>query len=776
MIENCLSLTFRVVSGSDNSDNLIRIPIINIKTNRVRLNGNETSNFTELSVGGIQMTLMNGDSTVEIYWNSVVDATNPINLGGIWLNPSFLVSVNTWHISGVNPQIAITTFQSAFSYCDKLVAVPNELPPNTTCLSNMFYKATLFNQNLNSWDTSNVRSMRGMFLACNAFNGDISNWNTSNVTDMAEMFNSAISFNTNIQNWNTTNVTNISFMFYNAIAFNQPINTNGESWNTSNVQDMSNTFQYASNFNQNIEDWNTSSVYDFSFIFDNATTFNQSINKWSSQSETFIHFMFNAAKNYNQNLNNFISTKQLSMSNILSGTAMSVDNYSSLLISLSSRTDISENIIFGADGLRYNSTAVDARNRLINGFNWQFIGDLPENLIDLNAKNFDDDYYKHKQNYMYDDYNTYLQHKACMNIFEKVAKKYEEMHQNISQNTTNVTSEQNTSDLINYSNFNLSLYNNTIAVGDCNSCSYSITLINNNNNKTVVFLKGAAPVCGGKHATTILFKLLGAAIFLGGCFAVVNFSASDFRGNMNRLCEKIFDRALQPGLAPVEVIGIAFGTAVAIAVWGVSFTPVTMPFKLSLISSSISVSFSIYDLTRGVNCRKIVMLVLSSAQLLYAIKSQTQKILNEMRRVPAKCNSKKILNAIGKNMIGLLVAVLVATVDCNRLMNAVTAFIRGATRVIISIGAEIGNLILSFPSVIAELSSSVIRRIAGYGVRFYRLITVERIRLETEVSAILLNTSAPVYHRFRRISGKVLQYSSKVGNECLKIADALPLS
>jgi hypothetical protein len=44
------------------------------------------------------------------------------------------------------------------------------------------------------------------------------------------------------------------------------------------------------------------------------------------------------------------------------------------------------------------------------------------------------------------------------------------------------------------------------------------------------------------------------------------------------------------------------------------------------------------------------MVILNSIQLLYAIYGQTQRILNDMRGKPSKCNLKKILNCIGKNM------------------------------------------------------------------------------------------------------------------------------
>ena len=146
-----------------------------------------------------------------------------------------------------------------------------------TSMNGIFNNSTNFNQNISSWDTSNVTSMNGIFAGARNFNQNISIWNTSKVTIMSSAFATANKFNQPIGSWNTSQVTDMGYMFSNNSKFNENI----DSWNTSKVFNMYAMFQNATAFNQNIASWNTSKVTLMENMFNGATVFNQNISGWN---------------------------------------------------------------------------------------------------------------------------------------------------------------------------------------------------------------------------------------------------------------------------------------------------------------------------------------------------------------------------------------------------------------------------------------------------------------------------------------------------------------
>ena len=124
-----------------------------------------------------------------------------------------------------------------------------------TQMDRLFYQNDVFNQDISTWDVSNVISMSQMFQE-SAFNQDISSWDVRNLIDMYAMFKDNSAFNQPIGNWNVGNADKMGRMFEGSSAFNQPINN----WDVSNVHEMWYMFYNASNFNQPLGDWVVSNV------------------------------------------------------------------------------------------------------------------------------------------------------------------------------------------------------------------------------------------------------------------------------------------------------------------------------------------------------------------------------------------------------------------------------------------------------------------------------------------------------------------------------------
>ena len=189
------------------------------------------------------------------------------------------VSANGYseEVNGVTYTVVdLSTLNTMISNGDDVTKVVTSL---ITDMKNLFQNNTTFNQDISTWDVSNVTDMNSTFEGT-SFNQDISNWDVSNVTTMYYMFEDS-PFNQDISSWDvSSSITDTSGMFR-GTPFNQDIS----SWDVSNVINMDNMFE-DSPFNQDISSWDVSNVLGMLGMFQNATAFNQDISSWDVSSVT----------------------------------------------------------------------------------------------------------------------------------------------------------------------------------------------------------------------------------------------------------------------------------------------------------------------------------------------------------------------------------------------------------------------------------------------------------------------------------------------------------
>jgi surface protein len=276
----------------------------------------------------------------------------------------FNQNISSWDVSNVNYMKSMFEDATAFNQ-----NISSWNVSNVTVLSDMFFGATSFNQPIGSWNVINVAKMAGMFRSAPAFNQNISSWNVSNVDDMLGMFQNATAFNQNISSWNVSNVTRMSYMFYGAINFNQAIG----SWNVSNVTNIRGMFQNATAFNQNISYWDVSNVNNMGNMFENATAFNQNISSWNVSNVTNMYYMFEDATAFNQNIGSWNVSKVTNMTNMFWGVLLSTANYDALLIGWSTissnETPLKPNVGFSGGNSKYCNGAT-ARASIISTYGW----------------------------------------------------------------------------------------------------------------------------------------------------------------------------------------------------------------------------------------------------------------------------------------------------------------------------------------------------------------------------------------------------------------------
>ena len=238
---------------------------------------------------------------------------------------------------------------------------------NVQNMSYMFYDNGMATTNMGtSWDVSNVRDMSYMF-AYAGFDGDISKWDVSKVTNMSHMFEYSAFSSYSIGDWNVSSVTDMSYMF-SSTYFDQPIGN----WDVSSVRNMREMFSGYSLFNQDISSWDVSNVENMNGMFSLNQIFNQDIGSWNVSNVTDMGYMFASSIHFNQDISSWDISNVTNMDFMLLSSAMSVDNYSDLLISWS-KLNVKYNVPFYSGMIHYRSDAQSARDILEKTYNWGIV-------------------------------------------------------------------------------------------------------------------------------------------------------------------------------------------------------------------------------------------------------------------------------------------------------------------------------------------------------------------------------------------------------------------
>ena len=135
---------------------------------------------------------------------------------------------------------------------------------------------------IETWDTSNVKSMRGMFAGCPYFTGkEIENWDVSGLYNARGMFSECENFNADLSNWKFRYIFNIDLMFDRCTNFT---GKGLEKWDVSTARYMERTFISCKNFTgKSVEKWDVSEAEQMMEMFRGCTKFNADLSRWNLQ-------------------------------------------------------------------------------------------------------------------------------------------------------------------------------------------------------------------------------------------------------------------------------------------------------------------------------------------------------------------------------------------------------------------------------------------------------------------------------------------------------------
>ncbi len=187
--------------------------------------------------GSTPDTITSAGSTSHVYATAGTDTVSITGtLTGLGLNANipeyynYLTEVTSWG------NVGLENLRHAFLLCSKLTDVPDDLPSTVSTLEFAFNGASIFNDDISTWNTENVSNMAYMFLDAPAFNQDISSWDVGKVVSMYSMFCRAYAFNQDISAWDISSAANMGAMFFGLTLPNATYNAILNSWAAQTVK------------------------------------------------------------------------------------------------------------------------------------------------------------------------------------------------------------------------------------------------------------------------------------------------------------------------------------------------------------------------------------------------------------------------------------------------------------------------------------------------------------------------------------------------------------
>ncbi|MEX0996036.1 MAG: BspA family leucine-rich repeat surface protein [Flavobacteriaceae bacterium] len=124
---------------------------------------------------------------------------------------------------------------------------------------------------------------------------------------------------------------------------------------------------------------NLTGVFSMYEMFRNCSSLNgpTNINNWNTSTITNMSEAFKNATSFNQNLGNWTLNANVNMFNMLNDSGMDCDHYSATLVGWAANNPTVTNRNFGASGISYGTSAVNARDILKNERGWTISFDMP---------------------------------------------------------------------------------------------------------------------------------------------------------------------------------------------------------------------------------------------------------------------------------------------------------------------------------------------------------------------------------------------------------------